>query len=272
MNSPNIFSSELAEEKALEIDIGEILQLLKRKLLLILLAAIVFASAGYVYFRSCVTPRYTSKATIYIDADYGEMDATVAITLATNLAKDYPYIIASTTTMDMVAKNLNLSVSGAQLKGSVSATMPGDEAIRTLMLSFTYTDPQLAADILNETISVFSERLSYIAQYAKIKVAVIDPASVPSAPSTKGVRTYVFTGALIGVALMSLFFIVLRILDDKIKSEHDIEKYLELNVLALVPAYEQNSKKKGLKYLLSSKTGKERSKNKTSDERGGDEK
>ncbi len=252
----NLPKDSSSSDGATEIDLFEVFRLLKSKILYIIAAAIAFAVAAYIYFGNFVAPKYTSDARIFIDADYGEMDASLAMTLATNLAKDYPYIIKSRTAMDKVAENLKLEATGEQLISSLEVMMPGEEFIRTLNLTYTCTDPQLAADILNETISVFSERLPELAGYARIKVAVIDPASVPNEPTSPNVKHNTVLGAVIGAVLMSVVFIVINCIDDKLKTQGDVERYLGLNVLASIPEYGDGSSKKGFNRLIKNKAKK----------------
>ncbi len=250
MNENNNFHSDASSESGVEIDLLEVVRLLKRKIIFILLAAIVFAAGAYVYFSNFVSPKYTSNAKIFIDADYSASEASLAISLATNLAKDYPYIIKSNLVMNQVAENLELPVKGSQLLGSLNVSMPGEEIIRVIDISVTYTDPQVAADIANETIRVFSNELPRIAKWAKIRVTVIDEATIPAVPSSPNVTSSTMIAAIIGAVIMSAIFIVINVLDDKIKSEGDIEKALGLNVLATIPEYGDGNGKMGFHKLL----------------------
>ena len=60
----------------------------------------------------------------------------------------------------------------------------------------------------------------------------------------------VVLGGICGVALTIFILIIRYILDDKIKSQEDIEKYLQLNTLAMIPLGEEEydgKKKKGIR-------------------------
>ena len=57
---------------------------------------------------------------------------------------------------------------------------------------------------------------------------------------------WTFFGGLAGVFLISAIIIVLYLLDDTIKCSEDVEKYLGLSTLALIPvAVDEETVKKG---------------------------
>ena len=55
-------------------------------------------------------------------------------------------------------------------------------------------------------------------------------------------------GAAWGCLIAVVFILLRHLLDDTIKSEEDVERYLELNVLAAIPVIEQPAAKKGGKF------------------------
>ncbi len=240
-----------------EIDLVEIFHLLKSKILFVIAAAVLFACVAGIYSQYFIPRQYRAKARIYVDADYTEAEATLAISLATNIAKDYPYIIESHSVMEEVSNRMGLGVSGASLLNCVEVKIPDEDVLRVLDIYVTYTSAQGAANMANTVVEVFKEKVPEYAKYSKIEIGIIDPAEVPSGPISPNVTGNAVIAGFLGAVLMAGVFIIINLLDDKIKSEDDIERYLGLNMLAAIPDYAelQNQNVTGIKKLLKSTTG-----------------
>ncbi len=248
-----------------EINLMEIFHLLKSKILFIIAAAVIFAGVAGIYSKFFISPQYRAKASIYVDAEYTEAEATLALTVTTNLAKDYPYIIKSNSVMNEVSKRLGLGVTGASLVGAIDVSMPGndDESLRVLDIYVTYSSPEGAAQIANTIVEVSKEKISGYAEYSKIKIKVIDEAEIPGGAVSPNVMRNAFVAAVLGAVLVAAMFIIISIMDDKLKTEADIEKYLGLNMLAAIPDYSEseNKNKIDIKGFIKSKVNDVTSKN-----------
>ena len=78
-------------------------------------------------------------------------------------------------------------------------------------------------------------------------VNVVDSANLPTAPVSPSITKWTFMGIVIGIIASIIIIIVKYLLDDTIKSSEDIEKYLGISTLALIPmnrAEDENSDKK----------------------------
>ena len=73
---------------------------------------------------------------------------------------------------------------------------------------------------------------------------IIELGIVPKEKSGPNVKKNGVLGAIVGVLMMCAILIVMDILDDSIKDENDIEKYLGLVVLASLPNYKKSKKKR----------------------------
>ena len=75
-------------------------------------------------------------------------------------------------------------------------------------------------------------------------VNVADEANLPEKPCEPSVPKWTLIAAMIGVILSAGIIIMQYLLDDTIKSSEDIEKYLELSTLGLIPNFDTVEKKK----------------------------
>jgi hypothetical protein len=102
-----------------------------------------------------------------------------------------------------------------------------------LEFTVTYEDPDKAAEIVNDLAKVAA---SYISEQMEVVPPSIFEEGIPSySPSNLNYTRSVTMGAVLGMALVCGIVILLELLDDTIKDEEDVQKYLGLSVLAAVP-------------------------------------
>ena len=81
-------------------------------------------------------------------------------------------------------------------------------------------------------------------------VNLVDEGTFNSTPVSPSYKKNVLIGVLIGIVITSAIVIVMYLLDDKIHTGEDIEKYLGLSVLGVIPEVSNEKKKmrrKGVK-------------------------
>lgn len=147
---------EIREFDEIEIDIREYLDIIKRRLWLILLVTVLAAGAAF-FVSMQQAPLYRASGKLFIlqapvtgsgaTADYA------AIAASERLAQTYAELIETYPIMERVVQNLNLPLTPAQLAGRVQASPVRDTAL--IVVSVTDYDPQRAADIANEVMRVF---------------------------------------------------------------------------------------------------------------------
>ena len=106
----------------------------------------------------------------------------------------------------------------------------------------TNPDPELAADISNTLAENIKEQIADI--MGTEEPNTVEEAVVPTKPSSPSTMKNTLIGGALGVLLVSAVIILLHLLDDTIKNEEDVKKYLGLNTLAAIPL-EKRSKKSG---------------------------
>ena len=92
---------------------------------------------------------------------------------------------------------------------------------------------KLAADIANAAADAVAERISEVMVIDK--PSSVEEAEKPNYPVSPNVKKNMIMGGLIGAVLAVGVFTLLFLLDDTIKSEEDVRRYLQLNTLASIP-------------------------------------
>ncbi|MPM44350.1 putative capsular polysaccharide biosynthesis protein YwqC [bioreactor metagenome] len=133
--------------------------------------------------------------------------------------------------LEPVIKDLNLDMTYNQLAASVSVTPVNETQIMNLMVQDT--NPERARDIANKIPEVFGKEAKRITNANKVEV--IDKAILSKAPINSNKTMNMVIAAVLG-AMIGLFVIFLiEYLDNKIKTPQDIQKYLELPILGVIP-------------------------------------
>lgn len=224
----------------MEIDLKDLFLLLKRKILIIIGAAVagIVLMAGYTLLL--VTPQYSATSMLYVLTTSTSITSLADIQLGTQLTSDYTILMKTHPVIDTVIENLGLNLSYQQLVDKVSISNPTD----TRILKITVTDPvpETAQKIANELASVTVEQMAKVMKTDEPSVA--EEAQLPKEPVSPSLKKNVMLGAFAGLVIAAGIIIVLYLLNDKIHTEEDIEKYLNITTLGVIPARDGQKKKR----------------------------
>ena len=227
-----------------EIDLKQLLELFWNKKVLILIVVLIAVIMGYVYTSFLVKPKYTSSTTLILaqrnSADSTGTITSTDVTLNDKLIDTYKEIATSNSVVRTVVSNLGLaSTKEAELKKEVNVTAVTGTQI--LKVSVTDSNADMATKIANEMGQVFSKRVADI--YKIDNVSIVDEAETTGIPSNinhkKDMLIFLVGGIVVAVALVLL----INMLDNSIKSSTDIERALNLNILAEIPECDFSSKR-----------------------------
>ena len=126
-----------------------------------------------------------------------------------------------------------------QLKNSVNITNPSDSHI--LQIEVTNPDPKLAKDISNTMANAVAENIASV--MATDKPSIAEKAVTPGAPSSPNLTKNIAMGGIVGAALAVALIVLGYMMDDTIKTEEDVRKYLQINTLASVSLEKKRRKK-----------------------------
>ncbi len=233
------------KNSGLEVNVGELIFVLLRKWWVILLCGIVAATAFLVGTKLFITPKYQSVTKIFVlSQQEGNYLTTTDIQLSSYLTKDYAELIKSRTVALEVIERLDLKMTPESLMSQVNVYTKTDTRIVTI--SVQNEKPELARELANVIREVSAKQIVDVMGVEAVNM--VDEANLPTAPASPNLRNNMLLGAAWG-CLIAIAFILLRyLLDDTIKSEEDVERHLELNVLAAIPVIEQPAAKKGGKF------------------------
>jgi capsular polysaccharide biosynthesis protein len=220
-----------------ELDLQELWHVLvKRKAMLILipLLAAVASAAVSLYL---LAPQYAAETTLMVTRP--SETGTILyqdIQVSRQLVATYRRIVHSRRVLDPVISSLALPYTAAELRKQVEVTSERDTEI--IVINVTQPDPAAARDIANEVARSFMRQIVEIMKVEN--VSIIDQASLPASPVSPRVQLNVAVAFVVGfMAAFGLAFL-LEYLDKTIKTPEDVQKYLQLPVLGIIPYVEEN--------------------------------
>ena len=231
------------EEK--EIDITEIAMYLLNWLWLIAIVGVACAAIGFFLSAFVITPKYTSTTKIYILSKNTQNDSiTYSDTqLSTLLTKDFKELITSRYVVETVIEKLNLSEDYDELVSKISVSNTNDT--RIIGIGIEDANPNRARIIANSIRDVAAVHIQSVMDIEAVNV--VDEANLPTKPSKPSKSKFTLIGFAAGVALIVSILVLKFYFDDSIKTTEDIEKYLDMTTLAMIPLMdngEVNDKKK----------------------------
>ncbi len=223
------------------IDLVEILYAIRQHLLEVILATVVAAIIGFAASKFLMTPQYNSSAMMIVNTrqDVTSNVTSDQINSATKLVSTYSIIIKSDTVLQQVIENLGLGMTYSELNSRVSVQAVDDTQVMKITVSST--SPEWAQTVCDEILNVSPDIIKEAVEAGSVKV--ISKASLNPNPVSPNVKKNTTLGAMVGLVL-ALGIIVLQVLlDNKINTEEDVTKYLDMTVLGVIPQYDQGGKK-----------------------------
>ena len=231
----------------IEIDLLELFQVLLSRIWLILSAGLFLALVCFALSKFVITPTYESTTKIYILNKTESTNVTYSdVQMGTQLTKDYAELINSRYVLEEVIQELGLDAENIEyedLLEQVAVTTPTDT--RIVAITVTDTDPVKAMNIANCIREVASDHIQNVMDIEAVNV--VETANMPTEKAGPSCMKWTLIGGVLGCFLLCAMVLVQYLMDDTIKSQEDVEKYLGLSTLALIPisvSDEEAAKKK----------------------------
>lgn len=224
-----------------EIDLMEIFYALKKKILLILMVALIGACISGAYTQFLMTPIYSSTSSMLVLSKETTLTSLADLQLGASLTSDYTVLIESTPVLEQVIENLDLEMTEEELRKCITINNPADT--RILEITVDHADSVMAKEIVDEVANVSS---AYIGDKMEvIPPKIIEVGKIATVRTSPSVKKNIAMGFLLGLVACAAIVVIYAVMDDTLKTEEDIEKYLGVSVLAKVPDRKDyiNSKK-----------------------------
>lgn len=240
----------MENQNEMELDLLELFYYLKRKIWMIVASFVLCGVIGFTVSSFLIAPRYTASTRMYVLNRTNETNVVYAdIQISSYLLNDYKVLITGRNVTQEVIRRLNLSQKPERLAAQIDVTSPTNT--RVLQINVTDTDAQLAADIANCVREVASEQIQEIMDVDAVKL--VYAADVPEKPSSPNVRNNTIFAAAFGLFVSVFFLVVMFMMDDTIRTEEDVQRYLNLGTLGVIPKSSELDIQQGAKFTTKAK-------------------
>lgn len=223
------------------IDLTEILSAVRQHLLELIFVTLAAALVGFMASKFLMTPKYDSSALMIVNTRQ-DVNANVTsdqINSATKLVSTYSIIIKSDTVLQQVIDNLGLNLTYAQLNKRVTVAAVDDTQV--MKLTVQSDSPEWARQVCEQIITVAPDVIKEAVEAGSVKV--ISNPSLATEPVSPNIMKNTMLAAAVGFVLVIGIIVLQVLLDNKINTEEDVTKYLDMTVLGVIPQYDQGGKK-----------------------------
>jgi len=222
----------MEKKEEFELDLVGFFYYLRKKLLIVVIAALLSALIGLLVTAFIIPTEYTASTRSYVLNRSDESAVAYSdIQLSSQLLNDYKVLITGRNVTQEVIDDLDLKFTTGQLAQMIHVSAPDNT--RVVQISVVDTDPQRAADIANAVCSTASEQIQAIMAVDAVKT--VYEAVVPTQPSSPNMGNNLLLSFFIGLLGTVIVMFIVYVLDDSIRTEEDVERYLGLSTLGVIP-------------------------------------
>lgn len=241
MTNQTMQSAAMVDDDYDTIDLLEVLEVVRQHILIIVLVTVIAAAAGFGFSRFVMIPQYEASALMIVNT---RQDTTANVTSdqinsATKLVSTYSIIIKSDTVLQQVISNLGLTLTYDQLKERVTVSAVDDTQV--MQITVRSDNPEWARQVCEQITAISPDVILESVEAGSVKL--ISQAAVTPEPVSPNVMKNTAVAAVLGLVASIGIVVVRELLDNKIKSEDDVRKYLDLPVVGVIPDYEMGGKR-----------------------------
>ena len=225
------------DQDEIEIDLRELLFEFKRKWWALLTALVLGGGLVGAYSYFVLTPQYTSSASLYVLSKETTLTSLADLQIGSQLTQDYKVMVNSRPVLQSVISKMNLDMNYKELREKIKIDNPTNT--RILTISVQDPDPYLAKEIVD---NISAEASAYIGEIMEmVPPKMLEDGVVALEKTSPSVKKNAAVGGLVALFLVCAAITLSVVLNDTVKTEDDIQKYLDLPVLAVIPAKESVS-------------------------------
>jgi capsular exopolysaccharide synthesis family protein len=231
------------------VELRDYITVLRKGWVFILVLALVgvAAAAGFSVLKK---PVYAASAQVFVSTETSGSAADLAQgnTFTQQRVLTYSNLVSTPIVLLPVIARLDLHMTTDQLAQLVSADAPTSTTL--ISINVKDTDPVRAADIANAT----SQSLTNVVENIEatdadgsstVKLTRVKQADVPNSPVSPNVPVNVILGLLVGLALGVAVAVLRETLDNRVRTEQDVEKISDKPVVGGI-AYDDKAKERPL--------------------------
>ena len=227
---------EKLDKDEIEIDLGALLREALRRWWVFLITAVICGLLALIVTVALITPQYESQAMLYILSKTTSVTSFADFQISTELTADFEVIATSKPVIDgaleRIKKEEGITLTRENIEGMLTVTNAADT--RILVITATDPDPSVACIVANAVAAETADQMAYIMK--SDPPTTVEEAEVAEEPVSPSLMRNTALGVLIGILLVAVYVTIQYIRNDNIKNQEEVQRYLGLNTLAVIPA------------------------------------
>ena len=226
----------------IEIDLLELLRVLCSKIGYVILAALALGLLMVLVSKVLMKPQYESTTKMYVLSKQDSSNTVTSGDLQASslLTKDYAELIQSRQVVETVIAQLNLDLTYEQFLKKLTVTTQNDT--RILSITVKDEDPYMASQIADAIRVAAADHIQNVMNTEAVNV--VDEANIPDEPVSPSIKKNGLIGAVAGAFIAIIVIIVVYLTNDTIQTSEDVERYLGVSTLGIIPIREGQKKSK----------------------------
>lgn len=226
----------MEENREIEIDLRAIFYALRKKIVFMVLIALICGTVAGCVTNFFIEPKYTAAITLCAYNDNNRIGTDGSITsseidASQNLVNTYIEILKSNTFLEKVADKVEYDVTPGIIKSMLTCGQVEDTFI--FKVQVTSTNAKEATDIANTIAEICPDEIISIINAGSIQI--VDFATMPTSPSSPNLQKIVAVALLAGFAASFALFFIRELFDTSINDEKDLEREFDIPVLGTIP-------------------------------------
>jgi len=227
------------------IELREILRIIRKRIWIVLLITLIATTASGVMSYFFITPIYQASTQLLVNSSKdNSINSLTAndVRFSLDIIQTYIEVIKSPRILDQAAQELGLKINALQLEKKLDISTVKQSQI----ISITAEDPDqhVAAKIANGIASTFQREIPKIMKVDNVQI--LAEAKQEENPSPVKPRPILNIAIAFVVGLMTSIGLIFLIeyLDNSLKNEADVERYLGLPVLGMVAPIDEKTEQR----------------------------
>ncbi len=211
------------------------------------MAALIVGAGFFTGTKTLITPTYRASFTAYVNnrSQYYSEDTnrltSTDLSAAQELVRAYSKIITSRTVLTTTAKSIGYDMPYSALSTMASTSVEEETGIITVYI--VAESPEEAYKLALAIAENAPGQIAEIIEGSSMKI--IDNPKTPSSIYKPHYAKNTVLGMAVGVALAGIYIVIRYMVDDKIRSEDELEAKFSIPVVGVIPDLNSSSKRYG---------------------------